>query len=74
MHHNIFALFIIIAQKTLVDLQFAPGGVLKSTKAPAHQSDAMINSAIRHYDKLFLSAHHSTFVGIRFYFVRKTPF
>ncbi|HOZ87736.1 MAG TPA: DUF3667 domain-containing protein [Bacteroidia bacterium] len=54
MHYNIFALFIIIiALKTLVDLQIAPGEVFKSSNAPAQQSDEMINTAIRHYYKFF---------------------
>ncbi|MES2680762.1 MAG: DUF3667 domain-containing protein [Bacteroidota bacterium] len=54
MHYNIFALFIIIiALKTLVDLQIAPGEVFKSADAPAHQADETINNAIHHYYKLF---------------------
>lgn len=53
MHYNIFALFIIVvALKTLVDLQVSPNEVFQSTKVPNQDADKVINGAIRHYYKL----------------------
>ena len=54
MHYNIFALFIIIvALKTLVDLQISPEGVFYSDEKSVKQTDELINGAIQHYYKLF---------------------
>lgn len=54
MHYNIFALFIIIiALKTLIDLQSTPGGLFESDIATHKAADETLNHTISHYYKLF---------------------
>lgn len=53
LHYNIFALFIIIiALKTLVDLQFEPKDMFESYTEKGKHSDDIINNTIHHYYKL----------------------